>query len=260
MFKYLKKRWNYLLAKLSGRFEENANPKVQLEQAINQAKTQHVTLKDQAANVIANQKQAEIRLNKKMEELEKLNGNARQALIMANDAEKAGNAAKATQYTQAAETIADKLMSLEADVESLKSLVLESAQASDQAKAAVQQNSRLLQEKIADKSKLLSQLDQANMQEEMNKAMSALTETVGEDVPTFNEIEEKIEARYAKAKAKSELSDVTVESRVLEIEQATANVAAQSRLSELRAELGLDSGTAAVTAESGDAQAQPSEG
>ncbi|BAN02659.1 PspA/IM30 family protein [Ilumatobacter coccineus] len=260
MFKYLKKRWNYLLAKLTGRFEENADPKVQLEQAISQAKNQHVTLKDQAANVIANQKQAEIRLNKKMEELEKLNGNARQALIMASDAQKAGNAEKATQYTQAAETIADKLISLEADVESLKSLVLESTQASDQAKAAVQQNSRLLQEKIAEKSKLLSQLDQANMQEEMNKAMSALTETVGEDVPTFNEVQEKIEARYAKAKAKSELSEVTVESRVLEIEQATANVAAQSRLSELRAELGLDSATAEVTAESSEAQAQPSEG
>jgi phage shock protein A len=260
MFKYLKKRWNYIVAKLSGRFEDNADPKVQLEQAISQARNQHMTLKDQAANVIANQKQAEIRLNKKMEELEKLSGNARQALIMANDAEKAGNSEKAMQYTHAAETIADKLITLEADVESLKSLVLESTQASDQAKAAVQQNSRLLQEKIAEKSKLLSQLDQANMQEEMNKAMSALTETVGEDVPTFSEVQEKIEARYAKARAKSELNDVTVESRVLEIEQATANVAAQSRLSELRAELGLDSTTAAVTAESGEAQAQPSEG
>ncbi len=56
-------------------------------------------------------------------------------------------------------------------------------------------------------------------------------------VPTFNEVQEKIEARYAKAKASAELQEVTVESRVLEIEQATANIEAQSRLSELRAEL-----------------------
>lgn len=259
MFTYLKKRWNYLIAKLTGRFEENADPKVQLEQAIQQAQTQHKTLKEQAANVIANQKQAEIRLNKKMEELEKLNANARQALIMASDAQAAGDAQKAQQYTTAAETIADKLISVEADVESLKALVLESTQASDQARSAVQQNSRLLQEKIAEKSKLLSQLDQANMQEQMNSAMSALTETVGEDVPTFNEVQEKIEARYARAKAKSELNEATVESRVLEVEQATANVAAQSRLSELRAELGLDGGTEAITAEAGETQAQPTE-
>ena len=78
------------------------------------------------------------------------------------------------------------------------------------------------------------------MQEEMNKAMSQLSETVGDDVPTLKEVQEKIEARYAKAKATSELSGTSVESRILEVEQATANVEAQSRLSELRAELGLD--------------------
>jgi phage shock protein A len=248
MFKYIKKQWNYLVAKLTGRFNENADPKVQLEQAIGQAQTQHKQLKEQAANVIAGQKQAEIRLNKKMTELEKLNGNARQALIMASDAQKAGNSEKAAQYTSAAETIADKLLSVEADVDSLKSMVLDSAQASDQAKASVKQNSRLLQEKIAEKSKLLSQLEQAKMQEEMNSAMSQLTETVGDDVPTLNEVTEKIEARYAKAKASAELNEIGVESRVLEIEQATANVEAQGRLSELRAELGLDSAVAEIPA------------
>ena len=254
MFSYLKKRWNYFVAKITGRFEENADPKVQLEQAIGEAKNQHVRLKEQATNVIANQKQAEIRLNKKMEELEKLNSNARQALIMASDAQQSGNVEKAQQYGQAAETIADKLISVEGDVESLKAMVLESTQAADQAKSAVQQNSRLLQEKIAEKSKLLSQLDQAKMQEEMNEAMSQLTETVGGDVPTFNEVQEKIEARYAKAKASSELQETTVESRVLEIEQATANVAAQSRLSELRAELGLESVPAPEAVEQGEAR------
>ena len=181
-----------------------------------------------------------------MAELEKLNSTARQALIMAADAEKAGNADKATQYTSAAESIANQLIQVEKDVESLKTLVLDSTQAADQAKAAVQQNSRLLQEKIAEKSKLLSQLEQAKMQEEMNKAMSQLSETVGDDVPTLNEVREKIEVRYAKASAASELNEASVESRVLEVEQATANVEAQSRLSELRAELGLDSGASAT--------------
>lgn len=246
MFKLFNKWWKYLTAKLTGSFNERADPKVQLEQAITESKSQHVRLKEQAASVIANQKQSEIRLNAKMTELEKLNANARQALIMAADAEKAGDAAKATQYGTAAETIANQLIQIERDVESLKSQVLESAQASDQAKAAVQQNSRLLQEKIAEKSKLMSQLDQAKMQEQMNSAMNQLNETIGADVPTFKEVEEKIQARYAKAKATSELNETSVESRVFEVEQATANVEAQSRLSQLRSELGLDSGSARV--------------
>jgi len=245
MFKVMRRWWKYLTAKMSGSFNERADPKVQLEQAIAEAQNQHRRLKEQAANVIANQKQSELRLNAKMTELEKLNANARQALIMAADADKGGDATKSAQYTTAAETIANQLIQVEKDVESLKTMVLESTQASDQAKAAVQQNSRLLQEKIAEKSKLLSQLDQAKMQEEMNSAMAQLTETVGADVPTLSEVQEKIQARYAKAKAHAELSETSVESRVLEVEQATANVEAQSRLSELRAELGLGGGTPA---------------
>ena len=198
MFNLFKKWWKYLTAKLTGSFEERADPKVQLEQAITEARSAHIRLKEQAANVIANQKQSELRLNSKLAELEKLNANARQALVMAADAEKAGDAAKAQQYNSAAETIANQLIQVEKDIESLKSLVLESAKASDQAKAAVEQNSRMLQQKISEKSKLMSQLDQAKMQEEMNSAMAQLNEQVGADVPSFDEVREKIEARYAK--------------------------------------------------------------
>ena len=251
MFTLINKWWKYLTAKLTGSFEAHADPKVQLEQAITEAKTQHVRLKEQAANVIANQKQGEMRLNQKLDDLDRLNANARQALIMAADSAKAADEAKAAQYNSAAETIANQLIQVEKDVESLKTMVLESTQASDQAKAAVQQNSRVLQQKLAEKSKLLSQLEQAKMQEEMNSAMNQLSETVGDDVPTLKEVEEKIQIRYAKAKAASELSEASVESRVLEVEQATANVEAQGKLSELRAELGLDAAPAAKPIEGG---------
>ena len=56
MFKLFRKWWKYLTAKLTGTFEANADPKVQLEQAIAEAQQQHKRLKDQAANVIASQK------------------------------------------------------------------------------------------------------------------------------------------------------------------------------------------------------------
>jgi phage shock protein A len=91
------------------------------------------------------------------------------------------------------------------------------------------------------------------MQEEMNSAMAQLNESVGADVPTLSEVQEKIQARYAKAKATSELNEQSVQSRVLEVEQATANIEAQSRLSELRAELGLDSAAAPTAVTEGAA-------
>ena len=239
MIKYLKRQWAYLTAKLTGRFDERADPKVQLQQAMQEAQEQHRRLREQAANVIANQKQTELRLNRSLEELGRVNGNARQALVMASDAEKKGDAAKASEYNAAAEAFANRLIALVRDVDDLKALSLQSAQAADQAKAAVQQNATALQRKLSERQKLMSQLDQAKMQEQMNKAMASLSATVGEDVPTFDEVRDKIEARYAKAKGMSELTETSVESRMLEIEQAAANSEANTRLDEMRVQLGL---------------------
>src|SRR6187431_3150108 len=134
MWKSLKKWWKYMGAKLSSTFNEKADPKVQLEQAIMEAQEQHRRLKEQAANVIANQKQTEMRLNRSLEEYEKLNLNARQAVLMADEATKAGDEAKSTQFVQAAEAFANRLIALESEIEETKALVLNSTQASEQAK------------------------------------------------------------------------------------------------------------------------------
>ena len=259
MLKVLRRWWRYLTAKTESEFDARADPKVQLEQAIREAQDQHRRLKEQAANVIANQKQTEMRLNRAMEELEKVSANARQAVIMADEAQRKGDAAKVTEYTSAAEAFANRLISIEREVEDLKQLALQSSQASDQAKAAVQQNAAALQQKLSERQKLLSQLDQAKMQEQMNTAMASLSETVGEDVPTFDEIRTKIEARYAKAKGMSELTETSVESRMLEVEQAAMNSEAKNRLDAIREQLGLPSPSAGgeIPAAAPQPEAQP---
>ena len=231
--------WNYLKAKMNSSLNERADPKVQLEQAIGEAQDQHRRLKEQAANVIANQKQTEMQLNRDMADLEGTNAKARQAVLMADDANKRGDTGKALEYTKAAESFAGQLVQTEKQVDSLKLLSLQSTQASDQAKSAVQQNSALLQQKLAQRQKLLSQLDQAKMQEQMNRAMATLSETVGQDVPTLEEVRDKIEARYARALGAAEIQGQTVESRMLEVEQAAMDLEATKRLDAIKVQLGL---------------------
>src|SRR3954463_5243788 len=136
MFKLAKKWWRYLTAKLTGSFNERADPKVQLEQAIGEAQEPHLRLREQAANLIENQRQTELRLNRRLEDLEKLNGQARQAVLMADDANKRGDTPRTLELTRAAETIATQLVTVEREVEDLKSLALASSQAADQAKQA----------------------------------------------------------------------------------------------------------------------------
>ena len=239
MWKAIRRWWKYLGARLSGKLEESADPKTQLEQAIEEAQQQHRRLTEQAANVIANQKQTQMRLERAVEEYEKSNASARQALLLADEANRDGKTDKAASYTQAAEAFADRIIALEREVADLKQQLQQTTQAAEQAKSAVAQNSSALQKKLTERQKLLSQLDQAKMQEQMNTAMSSLSETVGQDVPTLDEVRDKIESRYARAKGMAELTESSVESRMLEVEQAQASAEAQARLSELRSELGL---------------------
>ena len=262
----IRRWWKYLTAKANSSLDERADPKIQLEQAIAEAQDQHRRLKEQAANVIANQKQTEMQLNRTLTSLESVNAKARQAVLMADDAQKRGDTAKAADYTKAAESFAAQLIQTEKQVDSLKLLSLQSTQAADQAKAAVQQNSTLLQQKLAERQKLLSQLDQAKMQEQMNKAMSSLSETVGQDVPTLEEVRDKIEARYARALGSAEVQGQTVESRMLEVEQASMDVEAHNRLEQIKAQLGLaaapeapavTTGTETAATRTGDAAGDP---
>jgi phage shock protein A len=239
MFKTLKKWWRYWAAKLGMKLEESADPKVQLEQAIAEARDQHRKLTEQAANVIANQKQMQLKLDRAMEEYEKANASARQALLLSDQETRAGNADKASSFTSAAEAFANKLITLEKQIAELKKQLLDASQASEQAKKMVEQNSSALQKKLAEREKLLSQLDQAKMQEQMSKAMAQLSETVGEEVPTFEQVRDKIEKRLAKAQATSDLSGAQVDTKMLEVEQAQMSAEAGARLSELRSELGL---------------------
>jgi len=246
MISMLRKRWNYLMAKLNLQHEENADPKVQLEQAITEAKDQHRRLREQAASVVANQKQTEMRINDALAKLEKTNANARQAVMMAEEAQAKGESEKVEQYTAAAQQFADRLLMLEEEVASLKAMHFQATEAADQAKAAVEQNSSLLQKRVSEKQALLSKLDQAKMQETVNSAMVTLNESIGEDVPTFDEVRQKIEARYAKASAVGELNESNVETQMLEIEKAARHVEAEARLSQIKADLGIGTGAAAA--------------
>ena len=239
MIDVLRKRWRYFTAKTDSRFEAGADPKIQLEQAIADAQEQHRRLLEQAANVVANHKQHELQLTRAMEDLEKVRASTKQALLMADESQRGGDADKAREYNQTAEAFANRLVATENQAEDLKTLSLQSAQAADQARSAVQQNALALQQKLAERQKLLSQLDQAKMQEQLNRAMSTLNQTVDTEAPSLDQVRAKIEARYAKAIGASEVGGQTVEARMLEVQQAAMGSEARSRLDSLRAELGL---------------------
>jgi phage shock protein A len=249
----LRRFWNYLKALLTGKFEEVADPKIQIEQAIAEARSQHRRLRETAASVIANQKKAQMDLDRSLEDLEKLNRNTQQAVLMASEAEQSGDSKRAIDLTQTAEAFANQLIAKEQEVDTIQSMVLSATQATEQAKAAVTQNAQQLQAKVAERQKLLSQLDQAKMAEQMHRAMESMSAEVGQDVPTLDEVRSKIEMRLARAQGTTELQRESVHGRMLEVEQAAAASQASARLSEIRSKLGIAAPAAAERPQAAEA-------
>ncbi|MDK8306846.1 PspA/IM30 family protein [Corynebacterium imitans] len=254
------KFWNYLMALFDNKIEENADPKVQIEQAISEAQRQHQELSQQAAAVIGNQRQIEMQLNRRLEEVEKLQANTKQALQLADKARANNDAQKAQEYENAAEAFAAQLVTAEESIEETKQLHDQALQQASQAKQAVERNAAHLQQQVAQRSKLLSQLEQAKMQEKVSETMQSMNSITAQG-PNLDQVRDKIERRYAKALGSAELAQNSVQGRMAEVEQAGIQMAGHGRLEQIRAEMAgeLSSGQKPAIEGSADAGSSASD-
>ena len=244
MFQLIRRGWAYLVAALSGKLDEKADPKVQIEQAIAEAKRQHALLSEQAAAVLGNRHQLEMKLDKQMDEVENLQASARQALVLSEQARAAGDTAKAAEYEAAAQSFATQLVAAEKGVEDLKALHDQALQAAEAAKNAVAQNAQMLQQRLAERTRLLNQLDQAKMAERVNEALQSVSQFAeAGSAPSLDQVREKIEGRYARAMGASELAQNSVEARMMEVQRSSLDMEGAQRLEALRASMGLTKST-----------------
>ena len=233
--------WKYMSAWFGAKIDEKADPKIQIEQAIQEAQRQHQALTTQAAAVIGNQRQLEMQLDRQLNNIENLQSQARQALVLSEKARAEGDDAKAAQFEQTAGALANQLVSAESSVEDLKALHDQALQAAGQAREAVQTNATLLQQRLAERTKLLSQLEQAKMQETVATSLQQMNDLAApSNVPTLEEVRDKIERRYAIALGQAELAKGSTGSRILDVQKATIDMKGAARLDEIRASLAAE--------------------
>ncbi|MFE0026128.1 PspA/IM30 family protein [Amycolatopsis sp. NPDC059021] len=236
------KFWKYMMAAFSSKIDEHADPKVQIQQAIEEAQRNHQALTQQAASVIGNQRQLEMKLNRQLGEVEKLQSSTRQALVLADEARNKGDEQKAVEFENAAESFAAQLVTAEQSIEDLKTLHDQSLQAAAQAKQAVERNATMLQQKLAERTKLLSQLEQAKMQEQVSASLNQMSELAAPgNTPSLEEVRDKIEKRYTTALGQAELAQNSVQGRMMEVQASTTQLAGHSRLEQIRASMRGDS-------------------
>ncbi len=235
-----KRIWGYIRTLFRQKAESAMKPEVEIEQAINEARKQDSALRQQAAKVIAHRTKLEARIEKAADDVGDAREMAKQALLRAEKARAAGDAEGTAKWTQSTQSLAMKLQAAQNNLDGLKEQYEIALDQAEEAKNAVQQNAMRVQELTAKRMQLLGQLEQAKMQESVNKAMESLTATVETDAPSLSRVEEKIQGRLAEAKANAELREATPEGAESELREAVSLAQADDTLAELRAELGLE--------------------
>jgi phage shock protein A len=238
---FLKRLWGYIATLFRRTAESAMNPEIEIEQAINEARKRDQELRNQAAKVVAHRTQIESKMEKAADDVGEAREMAKQSLMRAEQAKSAGDLEGVEKWTRTAQSLAMKLQAAENNLGTLRGQYDTAATQAEKAKDAVQQNAMKVQELAAKRMELLGSLEAAKMQESVNKAVDALSNTMDYDMPSLEKVEEKIEARKAEAMAKAELHEATPAGAESELKEAINMVQADAKLEELKAELGLTS-------------------
>lgn len=251
----LGKGWNYLTSSLDKKIEDNADPHVQIEQAIAAEKERHQHISDSAAEIIGTKSQLEMKLNRLLESQEEYQSQAREAIKAADSA---SNPEDAERYNQTAEVLASQLVSVEQEIEATTKQHEEATRAAEQAKRQQQESEARLREQLSQVEGLRQQADQAKLQETSAEILQSEDPLAPDDsVPTLDAVRSKIERRYTDALGAQEIYQSSVGDQIQQIQAEGNDMRATARLDQLRQEMkGIEAGSNAGDADSPAADEQ----
>ncbi len=191
-------------------------------------------LRESATNIIAYENQLEAKRTKLYSELERANTNARQAVMMAAEANQEGDSAKAAQFSESAEVIAAEIVRIDTEIAAIDIELIEAKQASDEAKSIASNSAIEMTQMKAKGAALRAEFERAKMAEEIVAA---------EGGTTFDSVKDKINTKTATVEARAELDAADGQAQAANatamIETAAAEAKAAAKLAEIRGQMGL---------------------
>lgn len=240
MFHLLIRVWHYTAALLTSVFDDKADPRIQIEQAIDDARQMHLRLVDQAAAVIGGQHELELKIARGTSEARRLDASTAQALRLAASARATGDAKAAGAFERSAQLFATQLATTEASVADLQELHEKATMMAGAAHRAVEQNKFQLQRQLTERTRLLTDIAAAEMQERMADALRSMDRLAPAGiVPTMPQVQDRIDRRIAKSAGRIEISLGSVESQMVQVERAIADSRGAERLADIRRREGL---------------------
>ena len=240
MFKLVIRVWHYSAAVLTNLFNERADPEIQIRQAIEEGQQAHLRLVDAAAGVIGQSKDVEIKIARTTAQIQRLDRSASQALRLADEARAKGELASAASFERNAQIFAAQLATAEGSLTDLHELHERAAMTAAAARRTVEQNKIQLQRQIAERTRMLSDLAAARMQERLAEMLRAMDRLAPEStIPSLPQIQDRIDRRIAKSAGQIEIALDGVESTMLQVERAVLDERGAEVLAQIREREGL---------------------
>jgi phage shock protein A len=232
--------WRYLGALVGSALDQVADPRLQVQMALEEARRQHQLLAEQAAAVLGNERELEIKVGRAMAEVERVRTATGRALMLADRASRDGDEPAARGHEETAALFAVQLAGAESTAAELADARDRSAGAAAAARRAVDQSAHLLQSRLTEASRLTTEIEAARMQERMADTLTALDAMAPSGpVATLDQIRARVDRRISIAAARSELAGSGAGARMLEIERAGLQETGRQKLLEIRQALGL---------------------
>lgn len=232
--------WRYLGALFTEALDRVADPRIQVQMALEAARRQHQLLAEQAAAVLGNERELEIKVGRAMAEVERLRTAAGRALMLAERAYREGDEKKARGHEETAGLFAVQLAGAESMAAELADARDRSAGAAAAARRAVDGSAHLLTARLTEGARLTTEIETARMQERIADTLKTLDAMAPSgSIPTLEQIRARVDHRVAIAGARSELAGSGTGARMLEIERAGLEETGRQKLLEIRHALGL---------------------
>jgi phage shock protein A len=240
MLRLLVRVWHYSAALFTSAFNAHADPRIQIDQAIEEAREQHLRLADQTAAVIGGELDLQRKLTRAASDITNYERSAARALHLAAAARSNGDPQRAASFEHTAQVIAAQLATAESSLGDLRELYERAVITSGAARRSLEQSRFQLQRHMVERSKLLSDIEAAQLQERMADAISAMDRFApAGTIPSLPEMRERIDQRIAKGAGRLQVAADSVESRMVEVERAVTDARGAERLEEIRRREGL---------------------
>jgi len=201
------------------------DPKVMLEQYIDDVRAKIPAMRATAASVIA----TELKLRAQIEELESQVGDLDKQIIAAV---KLG-----PEYEAEAKMLIAAKATAEQSLAETRDQYGTAKTASEQARKALDDARLEVERRVREARALISQQEMTRMQEELSGLMASFE--IGDQSDVLQRARDRIRDRAAQAQARVELATKDVDSKLRDIHRATAQIGVDEQLREYKRQLGM---------------------